>query len=97
MTRDFSVTQVPVQDGTVLHLPLYFEDPFEDKGSEDGRFAWTGEDYFQILYWRGRFLLNAVAFPISATVTPPWVVMESDGRLSRQILWKDHDATRWQE
>ncbi len=82
------------EDGTVTHGPLYFEDPYEGTGSDDGQFAWTGEDYFQIPYWRARFLLNAIAFPVSAVVTPPWTVMESDGRLSRRAWGEDHDAQR---
>ncbi len=84
----------PAHVDEVTHLPLYFEDPFEDKGSEDGKFAWTGEDYLWMFYSRGRFLLNAVAFPLSAAVTPPWTPMASDGRLSRQCLGYDHDARR---
>jgi hypothetical protein len=80
------------QDGTVSHWPLWWEDPFEDKGSEDGQFAWTWEDYFAFPYGFGRFLLNTMAFPVSATVTPVWTVMGSDGVLSRQALGYDHDA-----
>ncbi len=90
--RGHEPTERHAESGTVTHGPLYFEDPFEDKGSEDGQFAWTGEDYLQIFYWRGRFLLNGIAFPVSAVVTPPWTVMCSDGRLSRQALGYDHDA-----
>lgn len=95
MQRPSEPCRVPAKDGTVTHGPLYFEDPFEDKGSEDGKFAFTCEDYLQMVYWRGRFLLNAVLFPVSSIVTPPWVVMASDGRLSRQALGFDHDAERW--
>lgn len=69
-------------DGNVVHLPLYFEDPFEDSGSEDGQFAWTGEDYVWIAYARLRFMANVFAFPVSAVVNPPWQEMVSDGRLS---------------
>lgn len=82
------------QDGTVAHWPLWWEDPFEDKGSEDGQFAWTYEDYVAFPYGLGRFLVNMMGFPVSATVTPVWTVMGSDGRLSRQALGYDHDATR---
>lgn len=81
------------QDGTVAHWPLWWEDPFEDKGSEDGQFALTYEDYLALPYGLGRFLLNTMAFPVSAVVTPVWTVMGSDGVLSRQALGYDHDAT----
>ena len=83
------------EDGTVTHGPLYFEDSFADRGDEDGRFAWTGEDYRQLFYWRGRFLLNAAWFPVSVLVTPPWVVMASDGRVSRQAWGCAQDAEPW--
>lgn len=95
--REYALLELRPEEMGVTHGPLYFEDPFEDKGSVDGRFAWTGEDYLQMFYWRGRFLLNTVFFPVSAVVTPPWTVMESDGRLSRQALGYDHDAKRWVE
>jgi hypothetical protein len=94
--RDFGPMEHDADSGTVTHGPLYFEDPFEDNGSEDGQFAWTGEDYLWIFYWRARFLLNGIALPVSALVTPPWTVMASDGVLSRQALGYDHDAERWQ-
>jgi len=92
--RGYAPVDIHAENGAVTHGPLYFEDPFEDKGSEDGQFAWTGEDYLQAAYWRGRFLVNVLLFPISAIVTPPWTMMESDGRLSRQALGMDHDARR---
>jgi hypothetical protein len=92
--RGYAPVEIHAESGAVTHGPLYFEDPYEEKGSADGQFAWTREDYFQAAYWRGRFLVNVLLFPISAIVTPPWTVMESDGRLSRQALGMDHDAQR---
>ncbi len=95
--RDVELTALPAMDGSVTHGPLYFEDPFEDKGSRDGRFAVTFEDHYAFGYCGGRFLVNSVAFPLSMVVTPPWVVHVSDGKLSRQLVWVNHDATRWPE
>jgi hypothetical protein len=69
-------------DGSVLHTPLYFEDPFEECGSEDGHFMWTGEDYVWMVSSRARFMANLIAWPVSAVVTPPGTPMVSDGRLS---------------
>jgi hypothetical protein len=91
---DLKPTRLEPEDGTVSHWPLYWEDPFVDKGSEDGQQAWTWEDYFAMPYGLGRNLLNTMGFPISVVVTPPWTVMGSDGELSRQALGYDHDATR---
>ncbi len=85
---------LPMIDGSVTHGPLYFEDPYEDTGSDDGKFAWTGEDYLWMFYWRGRYLVNAVAFPVSCAVTPPWTVMVSDGRPSQRAFHEQHDAVR---
>jgi hypothetical protein len=95
LRRPYESTVIRPQDGTVTHGPLYFEDPFEDEGSEDGRFAWTGEDYLQVFYWRGRFLLNGVLLPLSAVVAPPWCIMASDGELNRRAFGEKHDARRW--
>lgn len=92
--RSLGPVEVRPADGAVIHGPLFFEDPFEDKGSEDGQFAWTGEDYWDLAYGPARFLLNAVLAPVSALVTSPRVAMTSDGRLSRQLLGMDHDAAR---
>lgn len=76
------------------HWPLWWEDPFEDKGSENPQFAWTGEDYLAMPYGWARWLLNTGAWPISAIVTPPGTIMTSDGYLSKQALGYDHDARR---
>lgn len=92
--RDFTLVTIEAQSGTVAHWPLWFEDPFEDKGSEDGQFALTWEDYFGYFYGSGRFLVNTMFFPLSPLLTPPWTQMCSDGKLSQQALGYDHDATR---
>ena len=78
--------------GTVTHWPLWFEDPFEDQGSENGRFAVTWEDYVAWPYTMGRWLVNFLALPASIVVEPPFIIMSSDGVLSRQVLGYCHDA-----
>jgi len=87
--------EIRPEDGTVAHYPLYFEDPYESSGSEDGKFAWTWEDYWQILYWRGRFAVNFLILPVTAVMTPPWTVMASDGYLSPRAFGEKHDAAVW--
>ncbi len=91
-TRGYDTVLVSPQDGTVGHFPLWWEDPFEDRGSEDGQFAMTWEDYFAMPYGMGRFMLNTLAIPISAAVNPPVPFMGSDGITSKQALAYDHDA-----
>ena len=73
--------------GDVPHSPLWWEDPLEDKGDQNRAFAWTWQDYVAIPYSFGRFLLNTMAWPVSALVTPPGTPMVSDGQIGR-----DHDA-----
>ena len=99
--RDWEVRTVSAERGAVTHWPLYFEDPFEDKGHgrtdqthphDVHRLGW--EDYVAFPYCFARFTANWLFLPVSAVVTPPWTLMESDGELSQQALGYDHDATR---
>lgn len=99
--RDWRTTYVAAESGAIQHEPLYFEDPFEDKG--DGRTDQTDphnvyrlgwEDYVAFPYCFARYTANWLLLPVSAIVTPPWTTMESDGELSRQLLGYDHDAER---
>lgn len=90
--RQWQQTPTTYPSGAVVHWPLWFEDPFEDKGSEDGKYAWTFEDYIAAPYSFGRVLVNTIGWPVSAVVTPPGTPMVSDGRLSKQALGMDHDA-----
>ncbi len=98
--RDWPPSHTAPESGIVLHYPSYFEDPFVDKG--DGRTNETNphdvyragwEDYVAAPYSFARFTANWLLLPVSAVVTPPWTVMESDGYVSRQLLGPDHDAT----
>jgi len=96
--RDWPPAPVVVESGAVTHWPLYFEDPFVAKGDgHTGRNKYHEgwEDWFATLYGYSRHTLNWLFFGASVAVTPPWTVMESDGRVSRQILGYDHDATQW--
>lgn len=97
--RDWETTTLAAERESVYHWPLYFEDPFEDKGH--GRtdqthphdvYRWGWEDWVAFPYCFARFTADWLLLPVSAVVTPPWTVMESDGRVSRQLVWRDHDA-----
>lgn len=96
---------VTFENGAVTHWPTWFEDPFEDKGNRtydptdrdapDDVFAMNWVDYMHMLYGPGRFILNGGLWPVSAIVTPPGTLMESDGHLSPSIIGQyDHDAKR---
>jgi len=89
--RDVPPLSAPLVAGDVPHYPLWWEDPFEDKGDEDGKFAWTWMDYFAFGYSYARSHLNTIAFPVSAIVTPPFTPMVSDGLVGPG---PSHDATR---
>ena len=90
--RDFTAFRVESQPGTVSHWPLWWEDPFEDKGSEDGKFAWTWEDYLAMPWSYSRWFANVWLVSASIAVPQPFTVMASDGELSEQWLGYDHDA-----
>ncbi len=92
--RPYGRHEIGAADGTVAHSPLFFEDPFEEHGSDDSRFAWTSEERFVFFAGPARFLINVVAFPISAAATPFWQVMQSDGVASRSVVCRLHDADR---
>jgi len=81
----------------VPHWPLWWEDPFEDKGnSAKDRFAWTWEDYVALPYSNGRWLLNTVGWPISAIVTPPGTWWE-DPFEDKGNSAKDRFAWTWED
>jgi len=97
--RGWAQATVAAQDGGVPHWPLWLEDPFVDKGHgrtdethphDVYRLGW--EDWVAFPYGPARWTANWLMLPVSAIVTPPWTVMESDGQLSRQFLGYDHDA-----
>ncbi len=103
--RSWRKSRVYYENGAVSHWPLWFEDPFEDKGNEyvaradrdapDTHFAVNWVDYMHIAYGPGRFVfLNTVFWPVSAVVTPPGTLMESNGRLDKGLGGYDHDAKR---
>lgn len=90
-SRQWQQRTVAAKRTDVLHGPLYFEDPFEDKGTgEPHQLGWG--DALAAPYGFSRFTLNWLLAPASMIVTPPWTPLVSDGRLSRQALGYDHDA-----
>jgi len=102
--RRGTTTAVLYENGSVTHWPLWFEDPFEDKGNDpthpeppyrdaaDNTFTLNWVDYLHTGYGPARFLLNTVLWPVSAVVTPPGTLLESDGRISKGLAGYDHDA-----
>ncbi len=92
--RPHARIEIEPQDGTVLHGPTYFQDGAWTKDGGDDLFAWTAEDHLQPFFARARLAFNAIMFPIHVVQTPPWAVMESDGRISRRRCGVDHDEVR---
>lgn len=106
--RQAPESEVRYENGAVTHWPLWFEDPFEDKGNRfipygnadaerdlpDSEFAWNWVDYFHMAYGPARLVTNAVGWPVSAVVQHPGMLLESNGRIDRNLLGYDHDATR---
>ncbi len=104
--RSCEGSEVRYANGSVTHWPLWWEDPFEDKGNReqppasgneseaDNQFVVTWVDYVGLGYSPARMFLNTIGWPISAVVTPPGTLMESDGRISKGLVWHDHDAKR---
>lgn len=87
-TRAIPERQATTVTSKVPHYPLWWEDPFEDKGDGDHQFAVTWADYLDMPYGLGRFILNTVGWPASAVVQPPGLPMVSDS-----VIGRDHDAT----
>ncbi len=104
--RTWQSAGVAYHNGAVSHWPLWFEDPFEDRGNTDvcmtnpdaqrdlpdNSFAMNWVDYMHIAYGPGRELLNVAAWPVSAVVEHPGMLKESNGRIDKNILGYDHDA-----
>lgn len=97
----WSTMTASAESGAVTHGALYFEDPFEDKGAGRTdetdpnnvyRYGW--EDYVAMPYSYARYTLNWLMLPVSMVVTPPWIAHESDGEISQQLVYFDHDAER---
>ncbi len=92
--RGFVQMTIAPTSGAVTHGPLYWPDPYEDRGSDDGQFCWTGEDYWAAYYGIGCNMVNTVLVPLRIAVTNPGTVMVSDGFSERQSLGQYRDPQR---
>jgi hypothetical protein len=102
--RTWSGSSVHYTNGSVTHWPLWFEDPFEDKGNgyrpvadrdaPDNVFCWNWVDYLHMGYGPARELLNIGGFPASAIITPPGTLMVSDGHIDKDWSGYNFDDTR---
>ena len=80
--RDNETIEASAESGAIQHWPLWFEDPFVDSGhgrTGDNKYYTGWEDYVALPYGYSRHTLNWLMFPLSAIVTPPWSIMESNG------------------
>lgn len=99
--RDWQASRISPESGAVAHMPVYFVDPFIDEGAArtdetDPHNVYRGSwvDYVAAPYGLAQFTGNWLLFPASAVITPPWTIMESDGEISKRMLWYDLDARR---
>ncbi len=90
--RNWEPTEAPYEREGVPHYPLWWEDPFEDKGDGNDTQCWSCADLVAMPYSMARFFLNTACSPASMIVVPPGTPMISDGHLSKQLLGYDHDA-----
>lgn len=93
--RDWEAMSVSAHSAGVTHWPIWLEDPFVMKSHgrpEPQRYYIGWEDYVALPYGYARFTANWLLLPVSMVVQPPWLLMESDGELSEQLLGYDHDA-----
>ncbi|TWT44899.1 hypothetical protein RAS1_13180 [Phycisphaerae bacterium RAS1] len=77
------------RSGAVKHLPFWFENPFVEQGSGRSDHRLGCEDWLAMVYGLGRAMVNLGGSPASVVFTPPWLIMESDGRAARR--WPDLD------
>ena len=104
LRRTWAAADVYYENGSVTHWPLAFEDPFENKGNRfatsedrdapDNVFAWNALDYFHFVYGPSRMFINILGFAGTLAVTPPGMVMESNGQLDKGLLGYDYDSKR---
>ena len=103
LRRTWAPAVVRYENGAVTHWPLGFEDPFETKGNSfyspedrdepDNVFAWNSLDYLHFVYGPGRMFINMLGISATLVHTPPGMLMESDGRISKGLLGYDYDST----
>lgn len=94
LRRPYAEARFPTQDDGVSHGPLLYENPGVYTASEDNFNAWTGAEYWHMVYDPSRFLVSTVFSAISVAVTPPWRLMASDGRISDERCFGPYDAAR---
>ncbi len=92
--RPFEAVPCAAHTGSCTHGPLYFEDPFELRGSDDDQFAWTLEEPFYYMLGPIRYGFNLAFWPISAIASPPWVpVAVADvGTTSQETMQEEEVA-----
>ncbi len=94
LRRPYVEARFPTRDDGVSHGPLLYENPGVYTASEDNVNAWTGAEYWHLVYDPSRFLVSTVFSAISVVVTPPWRLMVSDGRISDERCFGPYDAAR---
>ncbi len=77
--RLWPTRRVHYAHGEVRHMPRWLADPYDDDLSDKpGTYFWSKEDLLAFVYSPGRFLVNAVALPVTVFVHPLWAVEVTD-------------------
>ena len=71
--RDWPETFAYYPDASVTHETVYFQDPFEVAGGNDGQFrTWRLADAVALLASPPLFVANTAALPVAMAISPPW-------------------------
>ena len=77
------------KSGSVTHTPVYFRSNTENPAGNDRRDDLSGADYLEWISETARFLISIASHPVDVLITPPWTLMESDGKHVRRAALGD--------
>lgn len=72
------------KSGTVTHTPAYFRTDARCCGDNNTKFGISGNDYFAWVRETTGFFISIAMHPVDLLLTPPWTLMESDGKQARR-------------
>ncbi len=83
------------QNGSVEHGPLYFQDPYEYIGTNDGQIRTWGPDDLEAFFASPvTLVINGAFLPVKLVDTPPWESVWSHGIYPEQLPVYEISAPR---